>query len=109
MGSLLSGIQTEMPFSFSASWTSHQKNSFSLGGNLSKLIESQTLSLGSSNSGSCASGESESTDSESLWYVQKSGIISDGSDYSKDPAIEFRFSLCWFTGILTQNSSDSGN
>ena len=109
MGALLSWIQTEMPFSFSASGSSHQKNSFPLGSNLGKLIKGQTLSLSSSDSSSCTSGESQGTNSESFGYVQQPSIISDGSDDGKDPAVKFTFSFCWLTGILSQNPSDSGN
>ena len=82
-----------MSFSFSISWTSNQEDVLSSGGNLSQLIESQTLTLGSSDSFSGLSGELKSTDSKSFWDVKKSVIISDSTNDSDYSGVELVLSL----------------
>ena len=69
-----------MPFGLSASGSPDQQNTLSFGGNLSQLIEGETLSLGSSDPSRGASGESQGANSESFGYIEESDIISDGSD-----------------------------
>ena len=93
-----------MPFSFSASGSSNQQNSFSFGGNLSQLIEGQALTLGSSNSSGGASGKSKSAYSQSLRDVEEPNIIGDSSDYGNDSAVGFVIS---FGSVLGQDSGNS--
>ena len=78
--SLLTRVKTEMSFSFSISGTSQKEDSLSSGGELSQLVEGVAGSLGSSDSVSGSLGEFKSDDSESFRYIEKSGIIGDGSN-----------------------------
>ena len=84
MGSSLTGVKTEMPFSFSVSGTSDEKDVLSSWGKLSQLIESQTLTLGGKDSLSGLVGESKSADSKSLWDVEESSVVSYRSDDGED-------------------------
>jgi hypothetical protein len=76
----LTWVKTEMSFGFSISWTSDEENVLSSGGELGQLIEGQTLTLGGNNSLSGFIGESKSANSESLWDVEESGVVSYGSN-----------------------------
>ena len=73
-----------MSFGFSVSGTSNKEDVLSSWGELSQLIKSKTLSLGSSDSLSGFSGELKSTDSKSFRNVQKSVVVSDSTNNSED-------------------------
>ena len=76
VGSSLTGVETEMSFSFSISGTSDEEDVLSSWGELSQLIESQALTLGGKDSLSGFVGESKGADSESLWDIEESGVVS---------------------------------
>lgn len=103
----LTWIKTEMSLGFSISWTSDEEDVLSSWGNLSQLIESQTLTFGSRDSFSGFVGESKSTNSESLWNVQKSGVVSYRSNNCKNSWVELGLSFSNWGLILTQSFGDS--
>lgn len=84
MGSLLTGIKTEVALSFTISRTSQKKDVLSSWGELGQLIESEGASLSSFDSLSGSCGEPESSDLKSLGDVQESDIIGDCSNDGDD-------------------------
>jgi hypothetical protein len=80
----LAGVKTEMSLGFSISWTSDEQNVLSSWGELSQLVKSQTLTLGGKDSLSGFVGESKGTNSESLWDVQESVVVSYRSNNCKN-------------------------
>lgn len=109
MGSLLTGIKTEMPLSFSVSGASQQEDSLSGGGELRQLIESVCLSSSSKDSLSGSSGELESSNSESLGDVEEPDIVGDGTNNGNNSGVVLGLALSNSSAILTEMSGDSGD
>lgn len=92
VGAFLSGAETEMPLGFSISGASKQQDIFASGGKLSKLVESQAASLGSSDSISGGLGKPQSDNSKSLRYVKEPDIVSNSAN-NCDNTLEFVIAL----------------
>lgn len=84
MGSLLTGVESEMSLGFSVSGASQQEDSLSGGGQLGKLVESVAGSLGGLDSVPGGLGELEGNDLESFWDVEEPDVVGDASDNSDD-------------------------
>ena len=80
MGTLLTRVCAKESLGFSVSGSSHKENVLAGGGKLGKLIKSQTLSFGSSDSVSGSSGKFESNNSESFGNIEESVIVGDSSN-----------------------------
>lgn len=96
-----------MSFCFSVSWTSNEEDVLSSWGNLSQLIKSKALSLSSSDSLSGFSGELKSTNSKSFRNVQKSDVVSDGTNNGENSWVELGLSFWDWGIIMRKGSSDS--
>ena len=88
MRSLLTGVKAEESLGFSVSWASEEENVLSSGGNLGKLIEGDTFSVGLGDPGSGLGGELECADPQSLGDLQKPVVVGDCAANSDDSAVE---------------------
>lgn len=65
------------------------------------------MSFSGSDSFSGFSGEFKSANSKSLWDVQKSVVVSDGTNNGEDSWVEFSLSLWDWSVIVRKSSGDS--
>ena len=109
MGSLLTGVQTEISVGFSVSGTSQQEDTLAGRSQLSKLVESVGSSLGCMDSVLGSLGESKSTDSESFRHLEESGVVGDRADDSNDSAVELGFALSDLSFAVGEVLDDPGD
>lgn len=109
MGSLLTWVQTEMPFSFSVSGASQEEHVLSGWCQLGELIEGECLTFGSMDSGSGLLSEPQGNNSQSLGDVEESGVVGDGANNCDNSAVEFSFSGSRSIMIGCQVLDDSGD
>ena len=96
-----------MSLGFSISGASDEQDVLSSWGELGQLIKSQALTLGSEDSLSGFVGESKSTNSKSLWDVQKSGIVSYRSNNGKNSRVELGLSFSNWSLIVRKGAGNS--
>lgn len=98
-----------MSFCLSISWASQKKDTFSSGGELGKLIESQGCSFGSSDSVSGSLCEPKGCNFDSLGDIEESSIVGYGSNDGNNSAVVLSFSLSNSCTVVGQVFDDSGD